>query len=147
MCSAAAFINLKNSGRKAVFYMKKFLNDFKAFACKGNIVDMAVGVVVGTAFSKIVNALVANIIMPLVSILIGKTSFSSLSVTINNAIIPYGVFIQSVVEFLIIAFSIFVVISVMNKIFKRKEAEKPQEAPKKSDEVLLLEEIRDLMKK
>ena len=127
--------------------MKKFLNDFKAFAFKGNIVDMAVGVVVGTAFSKIVNALVANIIMPLVSILIGKTSFSSLSVTINNAIIPYGVFIQSVVEFLIIAFSIFVVISVMNKIFKRKEAEKPQEAPKKSDEVLLLEEIRDLMKK
>ncbi len=126
--------------------MKKFINNFKTFAFKGNIVDMAVGVIIGAAFGKIVNSLVADIVMPLVGVLIGGTDFTGLVWQFKDASITYGNFIQTVVEFLIISLSIFCVISAMGKIFKKKE-EKVAEEIKKSDEVLLLEEIRDLLKK
>ena len=128
--------------------MKKFINDFKTFAFKGNIVDMAVGVIIGAAFGKIVNSLVADIVMPLVGVLIGGTDFTGLAWQFGNASITYGNFIQTIVEFLIISLSIFCTVSAMGKLFKKKEAEeKAPEEPKKSDEVLLLEEIRDLLKK
>lgn len=127
--------------------MKDFFKHFKEFAFKGNIIDMAVGVVIGSAFSKIVNSLVADIIMPLVGILIGGTNFTGLSATVGDSNVTYGNFIQTVVEFLIISFSIFVVVSLLDKLFKKKQTqEKIVSEPKKSDETVLLEQIRDLIK-
>jgi len=130
--------------------MNKFINEFKTFVSRGNVLDLAVGVVVGGAFSKIVTSLVNDIITPLIGIVIGGRDFSSLSLTIGDSSIAYGLFIQNIIDFLIIAFCIFVFIKLINKFFiKRKEEEKKTEppTPKKSDEVLLLEEIRDLLKK
>ena len=124
--------------------MKKFFKEFKDFASKGNVVELAIAVVIGAAFGKIVTSLVDDIIMPLFGILVGK-NFANLSVDINGSFITYGAFIQAIVDFLIIAFCVFLFTKLINK-FKKKEEKKP-EAPKKSDEVLLLEEIRDLLKK
>lgn len=130
--------------------MKKFIEDFKAFALKGNVVDMAVGVIIGGAFGKIVSSLVNDIIMPLIGILIGGYNFSELSWKIGEATVKYGSFLQSVVDFLIIALSIFAVLKLMMKLIslrKHEEEEKAEEEEeKKSDELLLLEEIRDLLK-
>ncbi len=129
--------------------MKKFIEDFKAFALKGNVVDMAVGVIIGGAFGKIVSSLVNDIIMPLIGILIGGYNFSELSWKIGEATVKYGSFLQSVVDFLIIALSIFAVLKLMMKLIslrKHEEEEKADEEEKKSDELLLLEEIRDLLK-
>ncbi|MBQ9072783.1 MAG: large-conductance mechanosensitive channel protein MscL [Bacilli bacterium] len=121
------------------------IQEFKKFISRGNVVDLAVGVVVGGAFSKIVTSLVDNIIMPLVGIIIGGIDFTKLSFTIFDVKVEYGLFIQNVVDFLIIAFCIFMVVKLINKVtHKKKEEPKP---PVKSDEVKLLEEIRDLMKK
>lgn len=127
--------------------MKKFISEFKDFISRGNVLDMAVGVIIGGAFGKIVTSLVNDIIMPLVGILIGGHDFSGLVLKINDAKITYGVFIQNVVDFLIVAFCIFVFIKALNKFKRKKEIEEVSEEPKKSDEVLLLEEIRDLLKK
>jgi len=124
--------------------MKKFFKEFKDFASKGNVVELAIAVVIGAAFGKIVTSLVDDIIMPLFGTLVGK-NFASLTVEINGSYIAYGAFIQAIVDFLIIAFCVFLFTKLINK-FKKKE-EKKAEAPKKSDEVLLLEEIRDLLKK
>lgn len=124
--------------------MKKFFKEFKDFASKGNVVELAIAVVIGAAFGKIVTSLVDDIIMPLFGILVGK-NFANLSVEVNGSFITYGAFIQAIVDFLIIAFCVFLFTKLINK-FKKKE-EKKVEAPKKSDEVLLLEEIRDLLKK
>ncbi len=121
------------------------IKEFKQFISKGNVVDLAVGVVIGSAFGKIVSSLVDNIIMPLVGILIGGIDFSNLTWKIKDATIEYGIFLQNIVDFLIVAFCIFMVIKAFNKLTKKKE--KKEEAPKKSDDVVLLEEIRDLMKK
>ncbi len=121
------------------------LKEFKKFISKGNVVDLAVGVVIGGAFGKIVSSLVDNIIMPLVGIIIGGIDFTSLTLKVKDATIEYGIFLQNVVDFLIVAFCIFMVIKVFNKLTHKKEV-KP-EPPKKTDEVMLLEEIRDLMKK
>ena len=128
--------------------MKKMVQEFKTFISRGNVVDLAVGVVVGGAFSKIVTSLVDNIIMPIVGIIIGGIDFTNLSLTIFGVQIQFGLFLQNVVDFLIIAFCIFVVIKLINK-FTKKEEKKEEEAkaPVKSDEVILLEEIRDLLKK
>ncbi len=123
--------------------MKKFFKEFKEFVSKGNVLDLAVAVVMGSAFGKIVSSLVDNIIMPLFGILVGQ-NFASLSVDINGSPLAYGLFIQAVVDFIIIAFCIFLFTKAINK-FKKKEEKK--EEPKKSDEVVLLEEIRDLLKK
>ena len=127
------------------------LKDFKEFAFKGNVLDMAIGVIIGTAFGKIVTSLVADLIMPIISLLTGGLNFTDLKYVITpkhgdiaeNAI-AYGSFIQNVVDFLIIAFCIFMFVRLIEK-FKKKEEVKV-EAPKKADDVVLLEEIRDLLK-
>ena len=126
--------------------MKKLLNEFKEFISRGNVIDMAVGVVIGSAFSKIVTSLVNDIIMPLVGVIIGGLDFTSLSIKIKDSEILYGSFIQNIVDFLIIAACIFTVIKIMNKFKKQKPADepKPVETP---EDIKLLTEIRDLLKK
>lgn len=123
--------------------MKNFFNEFKKFIARGNVMDLAVAVIMGSAFGKIVTSLVNDILMPLIGTLIGQ-NFSALSVTINGAVITYGAFIQNIVDFLIIAFCIFTLTKILNKFMKKKEEAKPAT---KSDEVKLLEEIRDLLQK
>ena len=141
--------------------MKKFLQEFKEFAMKGNVMDMAVGVIIGGAFGKIVSSLVNDLLMPLVGALIGNVDFTTLSATLRQAVMDgetvvkpavvlhYGNFIQVTVDFLIVAFCIFAVIKGI-KAMKKKEEPAPAEpeapAPK-PDDVVLLEEIRDLLKK
>ena len=126
--------------------MKKLLNEFKEFISKGNVIDMAVGVVIGSAFSKIVTSLENDIIMPLVGVIIGGLDFTSLSIKIKDSEILYGSFIQNIVDFLIISACIFTVIKIMNKFKKQKPTEepKPVETP---EDIKLLTEIRDLLKK
>ncbi|MBR5239145.1 MAG: large-conductance mechanosensitive channel protein MscL [Clostridia bacterium] len=135
---------MKDAKKKA----SGFIAEFKAFALQGNVLDMAVGVVIGGAFKAIVTSLVDNVITPAIGLLMGGVNFTDLSYTVNEAEIKYGAFIQSIIDFFIIALSIFVFIKVFTKLSrKRKEAEEaPAEAPKKADDVVLLEEIRDLLK-
>lgn len=125
--------------------MKKFLNEFKQFISRGNVLDLAVAVVVGNAFNAIISSLVNDIIMPFIGIIIGGVNFSSLTLTIGESTILFGSFIQHIIDFLIIAFSIFVVVKMVNKITCRKKKEEKVEV-KKSDDIILLEEIRDLLK-
>lgn len=120
------------------------IKEFKKFISRGNVVDLAIGVVIGGAFSKIVSSLVDNIIMPIVGIIIGGIDFSNLTIKINDAKIEYGLFLQNIVDFLIVAFCIFIVIKTFNKITHKKEENKVKE---KSDEVKILEEIRDTLQK
>jgi len=120
--------------------------EFKEFISKGNIFDMAVGVIIGGAFGKIVTSLVNDIIMPLVGILIGGLDFTGLTLNVKDAVVNYGTFIQNVIDFLIVALCIFVVIKAMSR-FKKKEEEAPEVPAKPSEEVLLLREIRDSLKK
>ena len=122
------------------------LKEFKEFALKGNVVDLAVAVVIGGAFGKIVSSLGDSIIMPLVGILIGGIDFSSLSLTIGNASIKYGEFIQSVIDFLIISFAIFLFIKLTGSFFKKKKEEEHDKEPKLTPSEKYLEEIRDLLK-
>ncbi|EPY2272006.1 large-conductance mechanosensitive channel protein MscL [Clostridium sporogenes] len=129
--------------------MKRIIKEFKEFAVKGNAMELAVGVVIGGAFGKIVTSLVEDIIMPLVGLLIGGIDFTSLKFSMNLSgktvvSIKYGNFIQAAVNFLIISFSIFLFIKLINK-FKKKE-EEVKEEPKISNEEILLTEIRDLLK-
>lgn len=124
--------------------MKEFLSEFKKFALKGNVIDLAVGVVIGAAFGKIVDSLVGDIVMPSVGALTGGINFTGLSVTVGDAVIPYGKFIQAVIVFTIIAFTLFVVIKAINKL-KRKEEAAALPA-KESPEAKILLEIRDLLK-
>ncbi|WP_046176137.1 large conductance mechanosensitive channel protein MscL [Domibacillus indicus] len=121
------------------------LKEFKEFAMRGNVLDLAVGVILGTAFGKIVSSLVADIIMPLIGLLIGGIDFSGLSITVGNERIKYGVFIQTVVDFVIIAFSIFLFTRLINQIYK-KEKKKNETALVLTKEEELLTEIRDLLK-
>ena len=123
----------------------KFVNEFKDFISKGNVVDLAVGVIIGGAFGKIVTSIVGDILMPLIGVIIGGHDFTSLKVTVGNANIMFGTFIQNVVDFLIIALCIFIIVKLLNRFIPKKEEAPAQ--PAKSDEVLLLEEIRDLLKK
>ena len=128
--------------------MKKMVKEFKEFISKGNVIDLAVGVVIGGAFGKIVTSLVDNIIMPLVGLVCGGISFTSLTLKVKDAVIYYGIFIQNVVDFLIVAFCIFMFIKFINRLNRKKTKEEEKvEVPKKSDEVILLEEIRDVLKK
>lgn len=126
--------------------MKNFIEEFKAFAIRGNVIDLAVAVVIGTAFGKITASLVENIIMPTIGIMLGGIDFTTWAVTVGEADIAYGVFLQSVFDFTIIAFVIFLVVKVLARIKKREEivAEKAPAEP--SDEVKLLMEIRDSLK-
>jgi large conductance mechanosensitive channel len=125
---------------------KGILKEFKDFISRGNVIDMAVGVIIGAAFGKIVSSLVDDILMPVIGVALGGINFSSLSISIGNATVRYGMFIQNIIDFVIVALCIFFIVKTMNKFFKKKEEPAP-EPPKKSDEVLLLEEIRDALKK
>lgn len=138
--------------------MGKFLADFKEFAMKGNIVDMAVGVIIGGAFGKIVTSLVNDIIMPVVSIVTGGEGYKNLkyvitegspatdtAAAVEEVAINYGIFIQNIVDFLIIALSIFVALRVIMK-FKKKEEETPAAPPEPTKEEVLLTEIRDILR-
>ena len=125
--------------------MKKFFAEFKEFAIKGNMLDLAVGVVIGGAFNTDVKSIVENIFMPIVGMLMGGYNFSELSITVGEASIQYGAFIQNVINFLITAFCLFLVVKSINR-FKRKKEEPVEEAPvEKPADILLLEEIRDTL--
>lgn len=136
--------------------MKKMLNEFKKFISKGNVVDLAVGVVIGGAFSKIVSSLVNDIIMPLIGVIIGGINFTNLSLKVGDATINYGMFIQNIIDFLIISFCIFLVVKALNtlddmakkkieKLKKEEKVEKKEEIV--SEEILLLREISNSLKK
>ena len=127
--------------------MKKIVGEFKEFIARGNVIDLAVGVVIGSAFGKIVTSLVNDILMPLIGVILGGVDFTSLSFKINDAVIKYGVFIQNIIDFLIVAFCIFVLVKFVNKLTSIKKKEEKKEEKSKSDETKLLEEIRDLLKK
>jgi large conductance mechanosensitive channel len=131
----------------------KWLQEFKAFAVRGNVVDMAVGIVIGAAFGKIVSSLVADVVMPPVGLLISDIDFGNLAVTLKEATentaavtLNYGKFIQTAIDFVIIAFAIFLVVKAIN-VLKRKEAAKPSVPPVPSPEVLLLTDIRNILQK
>lgn len=135
------------------------LEEFKKFAMRGNVVDMAVGIIIGAAFGKIVSSFVADVIMPPIGMVVGNVDFSQLFINLSDgeytslaaaqeagaATINYGVFLNTVLDFVIVAFAIFMVIRGMNKM-KKAEEEKPAEPPKPSEEVVLLTEIRDALK-
>jgi large conductance mechanosensitive channel len=128
------------------------ISEFKSFAMRGNVVDMAVGIVIGGAFGKIVSSFVADVIMPPIGVLIGGVDFSDLGITMKAATadaaavtLNYGAFLQTVFDFLIIAFAIFMAIKGMNRM-RRKEEAAPAAPPKPSNEEVLLTEIRDLLK-
>jgi len=130
------------------------INEFKKFAFKGNVIDMAVGVIIGGAFGKIVTSLVNDILMPFIGILVGGINFSTLKWIVvpateanSGLTLNYGVFVQSVIDFFIIAASIFMFITMINRVLIKNKEEAPTPEPKKSDEAVLLEEIRDLLQK
>lgn len=139
--------NYKENFRKSEKKVKNFFEEFKTFIQRGNVIDLAVGVVIGSAFGKIVTSLVNDILMPIIGLLIGGQDFKGLSIKIKDTTIAYGSFIQNVVDFLIVAFFIFIFIKLINNLFKKEKTKKEEEQPIKSDEVILLEEIRDLLKK
>ncbi len=126
-------------------YMKDLLGEFKAFAMRGNVVDLAVAVVIGAAFGKIVSSLVENIITPLIGVLIGGVNFTGLSIQVGDSLVAYGVFLQSVFDFVIVAFAIFMAIKALKRLEKpAPSVEKTEAQP--SEEVVLLREIRDLLR-
>ncbi len=122
------------------------LKEFTKFINRGSVVDLAVGVIVGAAFGKIVSSLVEDILMPLIGTIIGGINFTALTIKIGEAQINYGRFIQNVFDFLIVAFCIFIFIRIINKVFGKEETTKAA-TPCKSDELKVLEEIRDNLKK
>lgn len=128
------------------------INEFKAFAVKGNVVDMAVGIIIGAAFGKIVSSFVGDVIMPPLGLLIGGVDFSDLAITLKAAqgdipavVLAYGRFIQTVLDFVIVAFAIFMGVKAINRL-KREEAAAPSVPPAPSTQEVLLTEIRDLLK-
>lgn len=126
--------------------MKGFIKEFKEFISRGSVIDLAVAVVIGGAFTKIVNSLVDDIIMPIIGVIIGGINFENLMITVGTAEIRYGMFIQAIVNFLLISLVIFSIIKSINQ-FKKKEEEKPEEPVAPSEDIVLLTEIRDLLRK
>lgn len=130
--------------------MKSFIDEFKAFAMKGNVMDLAIAVVIGGAFGKIVSSLVANIITPLIGLIMGGVDFTGYAYTIGKAEVTYGVFIQSVIDFVIVALVIFLVVKAMNhaqNLRKKPEEQKEEKPTEPTEEVKLLREIRDNLKR
>lgn len=127
--------------------MKKFIEEFKKFALRGNVVDLAVAVVIGGAFGKITSSLVNNIITPLIGVLVGGINFSEMSVMVRAAEVTYGVFLQSIIDFVMIALAIFVAIKLMNNL-RRTQDEAPEDKKpvEPSEDIKLLREIRDALK-
>jgi large conductance mechanosensitive channel len=132
---------------------KVMIKDFKAFVLRGNVIDLAVAVIIGGAFGKIVTSMVNDIIMPIIGIILGNVNITGLKILIEPAVgdtpevaVYYGQFIQNIIDFLIIAFFIFLAIRMLEKL-KKKEAEAPAEEPATPEDVELLREIRDLLKK
>ena len=129
--------------------MKAFFREFKEFIAKGDVMSMAVGIIVGTAFTAIVTSLNQDIITPLLGLLLGQIDFTSLSITVGNASVTYGNFIQAIITFLITAFTLFLILRAFNRMSAKKETEAPaapEPAPVPED-IQLLTEIRDLLKK
>lgn len=123
--------------------MKKVIEEFKEFALKGNMIDLAVGVIIGAAFKAIIDSIVNDILMPLIGVIIGGYDFSSLSITVGGASVRYGMLIQNVVNFMIMAVCLFAFVKAINA-FKRKKPTEEVEAPEeKAADIVLLEEIRD----
>jgi large conductance mechanosensitive channel len=130
--------------------MRAFFSEFREFAVRGNVIDLAVGVIIGGAFSKIVSSLVADIIMPIIGLILGGLDIKNLSLGVGKAQIRYGMFIQTIIDFTIIAFCIFLMVKGINKLKKlekKKEEKKEGQKEKTAEDVLLLREIRDLLKK
>ena len=121
------------------------IKEFKKFIARGNVLDLAVGVIVGGAFSSIVTSLVNNIFTPIIGLVLGGVDFSNLSITFRDTQIMYGAFIQSVIDFLIVAFCLFIVVKVVNRVTAKKE-KKEEKKDTKSAQVKTLEEIRDILK-
>ena len=134
---------IKNKQKDLLKKGNKTFNEFKSFISQKNVIDLAIGVIIGNSFGKIVSSLVDNVFMPLIGLLIGGIDFKYLSVTVNKVEVNYGIFIQNVVDFLIIAACIFTVLKFIQKFNKKKEE---QEEVKVDETVALLTEIRDLLK-
>ena len=124
--------------------MKAFIREFKTFLNRGNVLDLAVGVIIGGAFKSITDSLTNDILMPLLGLLVNRVSFSDLTLTLGSATIAYGSFIEAVLNFIIMAFAVFCIVKAFNRLHQKKEEAAP--APKPSKEELLLTEIRDLLK-
>ena len=124
--------------------MKRFLSEFKTFIARGNVMDLAVGVIIGGAFKSITDSLTNDILMPLLGLLVNRVSFSDLTLTLGSATIAYGSFLEAVLNFIIMAFAVFCIVKAFNRLHRKKEEAAP--APKPSKEELLLTEIRDLLK-
>lgn len=141
-------ISLEQVTGKVTEKSNKLIKEYKEFITRGNVVDLTVGVIIGTAFGKIVTSLVNDVLMPFLGLLIGGIDLTKLSITIKDANIMYGKFLQSTLDFLIIAACIFLLVKVVTKLSKKEEKEEVKEVKiEKSEEVILLTEIRDLLKK
>lgn len=139
--------------------MKKLAEEFKKFAMRGSVVDLAVGIVIGGAFGKIVSSFVSDVLMPPIGVVLGGVDFTKLSIVLKKAVVEkevvvqeaitlnYGNFLQSVTDFVIIAFAIFLVVKAMNSLQKKEEIKKEKETKQPSEEAILLKEIRDELKK
>lgn len=136
-------MNKKVDKKEIITKGTKTLKEFKTFISKGNVVDLAVGVIIGSAFGKIVSSLVNDILMPIIGIVIGGIDFSNLTIQIKDATIKYGIFIQNIIDFLIVAFCIFIFIKLINKVSKKEEEKKEKVV---SEETKILKEIRDILK-
>ena len=129
---------------------KEMIKEFKEFISKGNVMDMAVGIIIGGAFTAIVTALVDSILMPVIGALCGGLSVADMSITVGNAAIGYGAFIQAIIDFLLVAWVLFMIIKALNKAkaaVAKEEEPAPEEPEEKPADIVLLEEIRDLLKK
>jgi large conductance mechanosensitive channel len=128
--------------------MKNFVDEFKAFAMKGNVVDLAVAVVIGAAFGKIVSSMVTNIITPLIGVLMGGVDFTGFELKVGEAVVTYGVFLQSIFDFIIVAFVIFVAIKALARLqAKEEKVPKEEKLLKTPEDIQLLREIRDSLRK
>ena len=125
--------------------MKAFIREFKTFLNRGNVLDLAVGVIIGGAFKSITDSLTNDILMPLLGLLVNRVSFSDLTLTLGSATIAYGSFLEAVLNFIIMAFAVFCIVKAFNRLHRKKE-EAPAAPPAPSKEEILLTEIRDLLK-
>lgn len=124
---------------------KKIFSEFKDFISKGNVIDLAVGVIIGGAFGKIVTSIVEDILMPIIGVIIGGIDFTNLSITVGDAVVNYGKFIQNVIDFLIVAICIFIFVKIIKKFNRKKEEVEEVIEDQKDEQIVLLEQIRDLL--